>query len=394
MSDQPHRRAVILVPGYSRRESLAARDQLVSSLQHYSDGFETSVSDPTSKESFNIVTVNARDRKTDQKIDLDVYEAYWGDLVPDWSEESPWQRFKRGSLLMWYWAPGGVVRASLKGQLPTRTTVAFCIAALMLVLWYIVIVSLFFQAVGSTDGDTETPTWVQQILTGHPWAERAVDFLRGMGDWPLIAFLVGLFGLGALERLANVSTFLKAYLRDDVMGEDTIGVRAKARKRLYHALDFVADDARKYDDIHIVAHSLGGAIAVDALAEYGEDLKRITLHTWGAPLRLMAQQEILIEREIAKLQASETRIENWIDVAFRNDVFTSVRAEPNVYVGDTRTRQAAEQIYPDTLQPRMPKRSWLAYSEHHGAYYRCDQAMVPVLTLPEALPESLQTKQA
>ena len=104
--------------------------------------------------------------------------------------------------------------------------------------------------------------------------------------------------------------------------------------------------------------------------------------------------EVGSEREIAKLQASETRIENWIDVAFRNDVFTSVRAEPNVYVGDTRTRQAAEQIYPDTLQPRMPKRSWLAYSEHHGAYYRCDQAMVPVLTLPEALPESLQTKQA
>lgn len=392
MTDTPHRRAVILVPGFSRRESLAARDQLVQSLDHYSDGYETQVEPARTKDSFNVVTLTARNRQTGQNIELDVYEAFWGDLVPDWSEESPWQRFKRGTLLMIYWAPGGIARAAYKGQFPTRTTAVFCVAAMALILWYIVVANLFLQAVGN--GDSEAPTLIQQALTEYPWTRRIFELVQAATDWPIIAFFVGLFGLGKLESLSNVATFLKAYLRDDITGEDKAGLRAKSRRRLLHVLDFVTAPDRDYDDVHVVAHSLGGAIAVDALAEYGTELSRITLHTWGSPLRLMSQQEVLIEREIAKLQTSETRIANWIDVAFANDVFTSVRAQPNLYEDGKRTHQRAAQVYPETLQPWMPKKSALAFSQHHNAYYQCENAMWPVLSLPDTLPEALQPKTA
>ena len=64
------------------------------------------------------------------------------------------------------------------------------------------------------------------------------------------------------------------------------------------------------------AHSLGGAIAVDALAECGADLRRTTLHTWVAMMGLLSHQEVLVEREVAKIYATPVQINNWVDIVF------------------------------------------------------------------------------
>ena len=81
------KRAIVFVPGFERREQLAVRDHLVSSIVHYTDGYKTSVSDGVTENGANRVTVEVQDRQSDYAATLDVYEAYWGDLVPDRSEE-------------------------------------------------------------------------------------------------------------------------------------------------------------------------------------------------------------------------------------------------------------------------------------------------------------------
>ncbi len=89
-------RAIILVPGFEKREQLDARNMLADAICAYAEGYQTAKSEAQQDEGFSSVKVTARNRQTDEETSLNVYEAYWGDLVPDWSGESPWARFKRG----------------------------------------------------------------------------------------------------------------------------------------------------------------------------------------------------------------------------------------------------------------------------------------------------------
>ncbi|WP_420012957.1 alpha/beta hydrolase [Tateyamaria sp.] len=378
------KRAIVFVPGFERREQLAVRDHLVSSIVHYTDGYKTSVSDGVTENGANRVTVEVQDRQSDYAATLDVYEAYWGDLVPDWSQESPWQRFKRGLLLIWYWAGGGLVKSIGRGEMPTRTVVAMIIAALMLLLWYTSVISVLIQAIGSTESGV--PTVLQDVLNDYAWTRAILDWAGSFSDLPLILFLIGLIGLGKLEGMANISSFVKAYLRDDPTSDDDVGLRAKARLRVLNMLDHVNGEGQNYDEVHVVAHSLGGAIAVDALAEYGSTLPKTVLHTWGSAMGLLVQQEALVELEIAKLYDAQTPLNTWVDVVFAKDVMASPRPVPRKYDGPKRTKALYDAKFPDTIVPPMPKRSAFAYQQMHMAYFRCEKAMMMLVEPLEQLP--------
>ena len=94
----------------------------------------------------------------------------------------------------------------------------------------------------------------------------------------------------------------------DALGEDRIGIRAKARTRVVDLLDSVYDGDEPYDEVHVIGHSLGSVIAVDALSEYGPELTRTTLHTWGSMLSLLILQEQLLERELSKVLWQQTQV--------------------------------------------------------------------------------------
>ena len=388
------RRAIILVPGFSKREQNSARDELVQSLLHYTDGWDCAVADAKKNEGQDVVYVTANARQGDAAFCLGVYEAYWGDLVPDWSHESPWARFKRGTSLISYWVVGGIAKALIRRELPQRTMVAMVLTGLALLLWYVVVFLVLLKAIadGTSPGTTELPkllTDITDLIGVTDWLTTTAGTIAA---WPISVFLIGLLGLGWLERIVNISAFTKAYLRDDVIGEGTVGLRAKSRKRVLAVLDHVyerqGDDA--YDEVYVVAHSLGGGIAVDALAEYGDRLGKTTLLTWGTAVGALVQQEPLIEAEIRKFYDTDKPIRNWVDVVFPGDFMGSKVPVPLRAQRDKGGDRRVKQIFPDTVEPPLP-RGYLPFSRAvHDGYYRCEDAVLMLVKPGEDLPQGPQ----
>lgn len=383
------RRAVIFVPGFAKREQLNARDQLVQSLLHYTDGWKTSAADATDIEGQNVVRITATDRRDGSEVMLDLYEAYWGDLVPDWSNESPWQRFKRGLTLILYWVLGGLLRSLRRGELPARTMLALVGAALILLCWYVITFLVLVKAVVA--GGAGLPDVVTSVTDAFGVTATIEGWAGQLAAWPVAVFLIGLLGMGklGLETTANVAAFTKAYLRDESIGESLVGLRAKSRQRVVSMLDHVhgrKGDAA-YDEVYVVAHSLGGAIAVDALAEYGQGLRKTTLLTWGTALGALVKQEPQIETEIRKFYTSETPIRNWVDVVFTRDVMGSKVPRPHKE-GAGRGRSAQmPPVFPDTVTPRLPKGAGFAFDAIHNGYYRCEDALVMLVQKADDLPQ-------
>ncbi|MBN9888510.1 alpha/beta hydrolase [Salipiger abyssi] len=428
------RRAIVIVPGFGRLEHHQARDQLVLSLRYYGEGWDVREIEDADTVPEGAVSLSATARNGGESRIIDVFEAHWGDLVPDWSQESPWKRFKRGFVLIWYWLFGGFFAASKQGLNTPRTTVAMGVAALLLLLWWMAVAVFLLQAV--SEGGVDLPAWVSALAEAEdssappdtptdalapsmpqhtPRAEGApanmseqadadaatrtaqdgwslakvLDALPGILGSVAVGALLWLWNFGVLEQFANTAASVKAYLRDEVFGENGIGIRAKSRIRVRAVLDqlTLGEGPGEYSEIYVVGHSVGGAIALDALAECGDKLSGVVLFTWGSALGLLTQQEQLVEREIYKLYTAEPRIRNWIDVVIRRDFMASkvpVPREFSAFGGEPGAQ--VEPIFPDPVEPKIPY-GLSNPAKLHEAYYRCEEAAVLLLETVENLPK-------
>ncbi|APZ51396.1 alpha/beta hydrolase [Salipiger abyssi] len=381
------RRAIILVPGFARKERNQARDRLVRALQHYTDGWRVEQTEEGSGATSGAIGLVAEARDGGETREIDVYEAYWGDLIPDWSNESPWARFKRGFFLIRYWLTGGARGWLTRGEAPPRAARAMLAAAVLLILWWAVVAVFLMQAIGS--GTVTLPDSLTQI----PLVQTAWGWLTGwtatVAGSVFALVMLWIWSLGWLEQFANISAYTKAYLRDEALGDDDIGLRAKARHRVLDMLDQVADveGDKAYDEIYVVGHSLGGAIAVDALAECGDLLDRVVLFTWGSALGMMAQQEPLVEQEIAKFYTSKTRVRSWIDVVYAKDYMGSKVPVPRRFGKDGAPGPSYDMLFPGSLAPTLPKGMHvLELTRIHESYYRCESAALMLVEPITALP--------
>ena len=383
------KRAVIIVPGFGKMEQLEARNRLVDAMTHYSDGFYTSTEEGADPGGLHSTVVRATARKGPQdELELHVFEAYWGDLIPDWSQESPWARVKRGLALIRYWAWGGMVRAMVRQELPARTIVVMMIAGLLLLLWYFLALTVLAQAFAGSDAGG-SPEWVTSLAGFLGFTKEDIASWGALGSAPIVVFMVGFLGLGFIESIANIAAFIKAYLRDDIIGDGSIGLRAKARHRVLPVLDHVYGGGQDFDEVYVVAHSLGGAIAIDALAEYGDNLSRTTLFTWGSLIGVLVQQEPLIEQEIAKFYSATPRIRNWVDVVLPGDYMASKVPLPVLPDG-----KSAARLFPETVVPILPKGLGLSGAARHDFYYRSEEAILMLLKPADELPQPVSADAA
>lgn len=372
------RRAIILVPGFKKREHQAARDQLVEAIKHYGSGYRVEPAPAPMIGGLTPAALTATNRSTDADVsELHVYEVFWGDLIQDWSNESPWARFKRGLYLIWYWVAGGFLRALLRFEFPARTALAMLIAAIMLLAWYLTVISVLLSTFGTAESGL--PAQLQTMVASYPVVGEVLGFIDSLKSVPLILFIMGLAALGGVEPLANMSSFVKDYLRDEPETDVDIGLRAKARTRLITMLDHVTRPEAGYDDVHVVAHSLGGAFAIDALADYGNALPRITLHTWGSALGLLVQQTEWVERKIEAIYRNEVSLHQWIDVVFPNDVLGSPRPLPRDSHSESWRKARFDERFTPTIVPPRTRRAPFAYTRTHNAYFRCAPAIQQLL---------------
>jgi hypothetical protein len=376
------------VPGFEKREQSSARDKLVDSLLYYNDGWETRAQESSESGGHSMTQVDAEGRSGEGKITLGVYEAYWGDLIPDFSNESPIDRLRRGASLVMYWTFGGLGRLIFKWYLPPRrfppkTFVALWIAALALLLWYVLVVLVVIQALATEQ--VELPQIFKNLLEAVGVEEQFDLWLTYIAGLPLVPFLIGVLGLGGPERVAKMASFTKRYLQDTAYDDDPVGIRAKSKQRVLSVLDHIhgLTGADQYDEVYVVAHSMGSAIAIDALSEYGDRLENITLITWGSSLKTLVLQEPLIRQEIKQLYTSPKRLKDWVDVVFTMDAMAAPKPLPNDLHNNIWEVFQADEITPhafsETVRPKVPRGfGWFSKRIHNG-YYVCTSAVTMLL---------------
>lgn len=378
------KRAILIVPGIKKNAQNEVRDALVDAVVAYSEGYAVDRSGEDTSGGLGFVEVQAKNRETDAPITLHIYEAYWSDLIPDWSRETPWRRFKRGFLLTFYWLLGGLAKSFWRREWPSRILFALFISATILVLWYASVIAIFITSMKASFPDTILD--ISKLLPSLHLESDINSIVNQLSALPVVIFLVGLAGTGHLEEISNIYSFAKSYLQDTPLQATGVGLRGQTRCRVRAVLDHVT--AKEYDEIYVIGHSFGGAIAVDALAEYGHPLSRIVLLTWGSAMGVLVQQEPLIEREIEKFYTSPTQIANWVDVVFAGDFMGSKVPLPLSTQTKGKKTQARRhsRLFPETVTPKLPAGLIFSVERIHNGYFQCEEAILMLVAPMESLP--------
>ncbi len=365
------KRAILLVPGLQKRERFEARNLLVTAIDHHAERFRTRIDEAsTDANGENFVKLIATPRAgAMEETEICVFEAYWNDLAPDFSNESPWSRFLRASRLMGYWAVGGLMGASF--GLPSKFRLLLVAAALILLMWYLSVAMVLADAIVTDSGSV--PEWFGVLLgTVFENPEEAYEWLRATTSWGPIAFLLLIIGAGRVEIVANVADFAKTYLGNELVGENKIGLRTKMRKRAVDTLDHIFS-RNEFDEVVVVAHSFGGPIAIDALAEFGNNLPKTHLFTWGTPMAILIHQEPKMATEIEKLQTADPALAGWTDIHITQDLIA----------GPMPILEGSDPEAVTQVEAMLSKGRLFRSVQTHEDYYRCQEAIEPLLSVLE-----------
>ena len=371
------KRAIVLVHGYEKVEQNTFTHRLKDGLTYYTDGIDKDFEpDPVDHDGILVERLTAQARTAGApKIQIDLYEAYWADMIPTEIPGSIWQRVGRGGMLLAYWFLGGLARRiiGLRGFLPTTLGISLALSGVLLMLWYLSLLMLAAKAVVADPNNL--PVWLQNALTAAPTDAKtsiqdfAVSMVKSVEQTPWWAIVSGMLAGLPADKVASVAEFAKAYLTDERVGEVPAGLRARTKRRLVTLLEQIYASKDPYDEIFVIGHSLGSAIALDALADYGDDRARTYFLTWGSPLRVLCAQEPQIEQERKKMLAATPPLANWTDcIAMSDFIGACVPGHQDAW--------GAENVIWVTL-PRGFLGGFNISS--HGDYYRTEQTLKMLL---------------
>lgn len=315
LSDLAPRRAIVLIHGMERTERDQRRDMLVENLENAVRGVTV-----TETEVFEIhgdtgVRMRVVDESASPPVEsrVDVFEAYWADMIPEATGGNPLARIWNGLKLVVYWFFSGVWRAF---GVSRHLTLGLLLSGVLLLLWYFTVVVVAAIAISTADASDGGTGFLAGTVFGGLVSDIAKEIAQ-LGNWAYWTALVGALGALGADRVAEIATITKAYLSDqpDASG---VGLRARIGRRVLTVLRNVYDEG--YPEIYVVAHSFGGAIAADVLADYRnpEQLQRTTLVTWGSPLAVLIRRSPRTAAAVTALIAGKP-LAGWQDFASGRD---------------------------------------------------------------------------
>ena len=253
-----------------------------------------------------------------KKKTIDIYEVYWDDLVDRLSTKNIRQQFSRGLGMIFFWLSHCWKIMNISPIFFFQTSTAL----LLMLLWYFGIVVLVLSALGNQQDTTSVPAFLEDLLEPViSWADGA-----GLQIWLTISTLLAL-SPHSINRVTDFTDFIANYFRD----ESTRGrppVRALLRNRIKQAVDNVNSEGA-YDQITILAHSMGGLIATDFLADYRSQKGCPVLFiTLGSPLEISCSMTRWVKLEIKKC-LENPHIERWDDFHSSQDWLCSKVPVPN-----------------------------------------------------------------
>lgn len=279
---------------------------------------------------------------------IDIYEVYWDDLVDRLSTKNVRQKFGRGLGMIFYWLSRcwRIMRISPVFFIQTS------IVLVLVLLWYFGIVVLVLSALGNQQDPTSLPSFLKNL------SEPVISWADGVGLqlWLTISALLALSPL-SVNLVTDFTDFLTSYLRDEsIKGKPP--VRALLRNRVKQAVDNVNSEG-SYDRVIILAHSVGGLIATDFLADYRNQQGRpLPFITWGSSLESSSTVTQWMKSEIKKCLDNPS-VERWDDFYSSQDWLCSkVPAPDGRYQRKLVSKQASFKV---SLLKQMSGDSHLEY---------------------------------
>lgn len=314
------RHIILFIHGFDGREPGTARDRLLSGLVETTTSARITPLDEECRipghegRALQVDTADGR-RKT-----IEVYEAYWGDLIPASREETPLQRLASGFALLVYWLWTPYWRIARERNL--YLIISMVASALLLVAWYYGVVALALTALGNPQALPESLQNIDGIETVSAWLGALGT---AMGNWKVWAVIVAGLALVPVERLVDMARFTRHYLQNAVLPGHNVGLRDRIRHRLLGCLRAVLDAAeeRPVDRVIVVAHSLGTVMAADLLsAPLIPGKIPVHLVSLGPPLRFLAHKSPWLQERLAEC-LQQGSYATWVDFHSNEDWWCS-----------------------------------------------------------------------
>ncbi|NIA70804.1 hypothetical protein HBA54_19575 [Pelagibius litoralis] len=371
------RRAIILIPGLKREERFVRRDILINNL-------ETVERHPVSRVGEVVVEGEAGLRLSFEPLRsaesqgghaesasdcLDVFEAYWADMIPEQTELPPWAKLFKGLELVGYWVFSlRTWRAFFSSLVSGSFLIAFglIMGGLTLVVWYLLLAVLVGQAVAPGGAVPDNLQNVPLMADMIALFGQATGWLASHAWWAVLPFVLTLLQVDAIVLLAR---FIKDYFENQE-DENGVGLRDRLRKRIATTLRAVM--AADYDEVVIVAHSFGTVVATDILADWPHraDFKRLTLVSLGSPITVLRYRSSWLEAERKRMLKHEG-LDRWVDFFSPSDwLCGEVTGHRGRYGEGMSRRLSFEAPWPQKLSGRT-----------HLLYYR-DPRVLECLVAP------------
>ena len=295
---------VLVVPGLDVRGPGEALDRLIEGIRRYREScpkqwlghhIATRLAEGVTQATMRVVLGDGTEYW------YDIRELAWADLRPSMKDVSVYRRLLRGARLVSYWAP------PLFRRMPSTSNGLrgwFFLGVILLFVWYSAALVAACQTLSPY-----IPDWIAGL---HP----ALAVKAKPSGWLLVAVL-GLLGVKVLTDGVDGAWSTYAFMADRE------SLRRKLRLRLRGMLSCFANDAERYRRIVLVAHSLGTAVAVDALAEREIDGFRVPpldLITLGSPLEFLALCGPEIQTSVDRCLNA---VRSWSDFYAPKDAFCS-----------------------------------------------------------------------
>jgi hypothetical protein len=239
---------------------------------------------------------------------LDVYEAFWGDLMTSLLRERLRTRVLRGLELLAFWLFSGIWRGFFSRML---MTVSYLLGLVLLLVWYWGTLALFFIAVGEQPAESTGSA----VYESREFLGRVGNMMGGWRIWLLSAMLLKLF---PADRFVDVADFVRRYLLNERSEGSAMGLRSSIRKRVGSTLFSVGGSA-SYSRVTVMASSFGSVIAMELLAHYSLPCP-IRLFTLGGSLEFVSRKSSWMRREIQSC-IDNPRLVQWLDFYSDEDFF-------------------------------------------------------------------------
>lgn len=313
--------AVIMIPGFFAKAQDDYLDKLLaigltSRLENYRVDVE--------REPIKIAGQTGRRftaySQTNQEKVLDIYEAYWLDLMEKLGEKPPKEQLLRGLYLFIYCF---TFKFWIMAKQSRVLFLQLMIVMFLVALWYYGIVAVTLTAIGKapdTLGFSIPPEWATVL-------GQIGQKMGGWSGWVIASILLSLLPT-PVNVLVNQIDFTTRYLQDEA--ELDVGcVRDRIRLRIKMILDDVLKHG-DYEKITIVGHSHGVTIAVDLLADYYNPTQTpIRLISLGGLMELYSYKAQWVTEETIKCLNNST-VQEWNDYYSKQDWLCTKTPIPKV----------------------------------------------------------------